>query len=376
MRLFFLLFLAGLAAAPASAQAPPDCVVSFTLSAVGNSAVYDNRTRGCDTWAVAYSAFGFTALDLEFQSAPNNAGVPGVWAPFAGLVISGVNPNVALDQASTQFQGYYPFLRVRLTAFTDPGGLQGTFYGWRVGAAGGAGVLGTVNQGNPNAGGVLSWPVQGPEADTAPFTLNPFVMAGVDSLGAVYAAQVGPFGLQVENQPYSVSVTPGDAYPNLDMPLAKAADTVEYFQRSIPMVFNGAAWDRMRGSTAGNLQAGLGSGGPGGVIASETVCDQQAPVSLSGAGDTEVVALIAARSIRVCHFSASFVSSVNLKFTTGTGVNCATGPADVSGVYQGVLAPALDFGGRSTMRVPAGQALCVNLSAAVAGGGLIIYAVY
>lgn len=111
----------------------PDCLVYFDFTANGSSAQFDNRFIGCKTWYVAYTNTGFPALTLTFQDAPDASGVPGAWAAFAGTIAEGVNPNVALTQASTVLYGYYPWQRITLTGVTAGASrrIRGTFYGYR-----------------------------------------------------------------------------------------------------------------------------------------------------------------------------------------------------------------------------------------------------
>ncbi len=111
----------------------PDCNVYYDFTTNGSSASFDNRFLGCKTFYVAYTNTGFPALTLTFESAPDNNGVPGAWVAFAGVVLEGVNPNVALTQASTIFYGYYPWVRITLTGAVAGAGrrIRGTFYGYR-----------------------------------------------------------------------------------------------------------------------------------------------------------------------------------------------------------------------------------------------------
>jgi hypothetical protein len=114
----------------------PDCgPIFFDLTANASSASFDNRFIGCKTWYIAYTSTGFPALILTFESDTDTTGVPtpGAWVPFAGAVLEGVNPNVAVNQENTVFYGYYPWIRATLTGATAGAGrrLRGTFYGYR-----------------------------------------------------------------------------------------------------------------------------------------------------------------------------------------------------------------------------------------------------
>lgn len=109
----------------------PECTVYFALAAAGNSAAFDNRQVGCSVWTVVYTNTGFAALSLTFQSAPDNAGVPGAWGAFGGAVLVGVNPNVAVTQARTVLYGYFPWVRVNLGGTAGAGTVRGTLYGYK-----------------------------------------------------------------------------------------------------------------------------------------------------------------------------------------------------------------------------------------------------
>ncbi len=142
----------------------PDCLVYFDFTANASSAQFDNRFIGCKTWYVAYTSTGFPALTLTFESAPDNAGVPGAWGAFAGAVLEGVNPNVALTQASTIMYGYFPWQRLTLSGAVAGAGrrIRGTFYGYRQTPVATivfpAGVTVTADQGAPNTD-ANRWPV-------------------------------------------------------------------------------------------------------------------------------------------------------------------------------------------------------------------------
>lgn len=266
----------------------PDCQVYLTTTAPAlpvNSISWDNRSRGCDRWTLTYSSYGFAGpLSLAVQSSDDNAGAPAAWANFAGTVVTGINPNTAATQAMTTFSGFYPWIKITLTATgINAGRVTATLYGYKERASA-VSVAGTTT------------------------------VAGSAALGAV----------------------PGS-----------------------PMVMGG-----------------YGSGASPGVVAPFTICDLSAPITLAAAaGATQIVALAAAKSIRVCHVSMSMAAPVDIKLIRGTGANCVTGPADVTGVYSTAMALALDFVNGPVV-VTVAEALCVNLGQAVAGGGMITYALF
>ena len=164
--LFLVLFASALWAQPLTTPVNmiPDCMVFFDFTADASSAQFDNRFIGCKSWYVAYTSTGFPALTLTFQSSADNNGAPAAWVPFAGAIIEGVNPNIALTQASTITYGYYPWQRITLTGAVAGAGrrLRGTFYGYRqtpvMSIIIPAGTVVTANQGAANTA-VNRWPV-------------------------------------------------------------------------------------------------------------------------------------------------------------------------------------------------------------------------
>ena len=282
----------------------PDCLVFFDLTAAPtNSASFDNRFIGCDSWTVSYTNTGFATLSLIFQSSPDSSGSPGGFVNFAGGIVAGVNPNVSITQESTLFKGYYPWLRVRLDATTGgPGRVRGTFFGWRS---------------SPTAYAILS--------GLSTVTANQGTAAAVGGRWPVYLSDgANPVGTNAN-------------------PIAAGQE-----------LYNGAT--------------GLWTPTP--------ACTSHAAITIAGAGTTQIVALSGATQIRVCHFSLGMAGATNITLVQGTGANCATGPADITGAYQSILDLALDFEGRSIVTAGAGQALCVTNSAAVAGGGFVTYSRY
>lgn len=167
----------------AHAQTPtpraPDCNIAFTLTAAAASNPYDNRQQGCTNWVITYTSSGFTVLSLAFQSSADTNGTPTSWGSFAGTVVTGINPNTAITQATSTFTGYYPWLRVNLSGLTGTGTVRGLAYGWKTQSAqvGGSPPTGA-------AGGCLS--------GTYP---NPGI-AGVTTSGGVLFANSTPCASQ------------------------------------------------------------------------------------------------------------------------------------------------------------------------------------
>jgi hypothetical protein len=106
------------------------------------------------------------------------------------------------------------------------------------------------------------------------------------------------------------------------------------------------------------------------------VCSSQAAVTFNTAGTTQIVAAPSGGSIRICHLSFAGPATANIQFVSGTGANCGTGTANISGLYQNVSTLAFNLGIQSPITVPAGQGFCISSSNTTAFGGLIVYTVF
>jgi hypothetical protein len=154
---------------------------------------------------------------LRFESAPAlTDSTPDTFVAFAGTVVSGINPNTAITQATSQFSGYYPWIRINATSVTGSGVIRGLFYGYRISNT--ASVTATIS-------------------------------------GAI--------------APTSASSALGDAVTNTQTTITNAASTVLY-NRVMQHVFNGATWDRARGDTSGAYVQGNAVAGAG-IVASRPV---------------------------------------------------------------------------------------------------------
>ena len=104
------------------------------------------------------------------------------------------------------------------------------------------------------------------------------------------------------------------------------------------------------------------------------VCNQSAVVNLTASGNTQIIALSASKSIRICHISLSFDAASNFSLREGTGSDCGTSDTALTGVYLAINSITLDFGADAALRGSSAQALCVLLSTTVNVGGVITYA--
>lgn len=99
----------------------------------------------------------------------------------------------------------------------------------------------------------------------------------------------------------------------------------------------------------------------------------QALFNLSSSGNQQVIPLSGTNRILICHIDLSMASSVDLKLTQGTGSNCAASTADVTGLYKNVVTFSQDYGPFAPLVIASGDAACINLSANVVGGGVVIF---
>jgi hypothetical protein len=111
------------------------------------------------------------------------------------------------------------------------------------------------------------------------------------------------------------------------------------------------------------------------------VCNSSVAISTATSGNVELVALTGGQTVYVCAFDVTSAGDVNVQFISGTGTACATGETDKTGTYQ-LIAPsggglrglARGSGVGTLFRGASGEAVCIELSAAVQVDGLLTYA--
>lgn len=125
----------------------------------------------------------------------------------------------------------------------------------------------------------------------------------------------------------------------------------------------------------------LGGNGSGNLLGL-TLCDSSAFVNFTTATTTQIVALVAAKSVRVCSYLISFVGSATANsfiFKSGTGTNCGTATASISPTIWGPTATgpglAIAHGSGVGQLFTAGtaNALCGTTSAATTVGVWVSY---
>lgn len=399
-RLLLLAAALALGAGAAAAQnvPRPDCIIDITLTAAGQSAggqgTCGNNINGVFEWRLNYKSIGFTALSLIIQSAPPDATgacTTATWVSFAGTIVSGVNPNTATTNGSTNVTGFYPCVRVFLTSKTGTGTITGQLYGCRQPGCSVSGASLSVTIPTP-------LPVDGPTAAGSPPTTPPVLVGGQDGApGVIRTLKTDANGSLI---PANASSADSDAVNNTEATATAAAGGILYL-RVFNRVFNGTTWDRMRGNTSGLAPTNASSAAADGVSNTgltptdaaganlyprnepmdfngttwdrHFVCTLSAPITFTAAsGSLQIVGLVASQAIRVCHLSISTSAATSLTIQYGHGSNCGTGTTALSGAYNNVTTLALDLNG--TLRVPASEALCISSSASITAGGMVTYA--
>jgi hypothetical protein len=116
-----------------------------------------------------------------------------------------------------------------------------------------------------------------------------------------------------------------------------------------------------------------GTGVP--IIGSIIACNQTAPFNTSSAGEAQIVAAIAGKTIYVCSYTFVGGGTTSASLTTGTGTNCAGSTASLTPPYpfaaQTILVDGADFW--RGIATPPGNALCVNNGSAAQITGIIYY---
>lgn len=358
--LFKLIYLlASLAFVPAlrgqTGFTVPDCLVNMTFFVQGAVAptgpafpqsAFDNRQTACTIWTFAYANSGFNPVSMVVEIAPDSAtpGIPGAFATYTA--ITGSNPATSVASNQTTFTGpagsYPAWIRVTATTLTGSGRVTGILYGYRQ----------TATTASGGAGCAAPCVVIGPDAPGAARTQSPVEVSGLSNEAApkVRAIQTDAAGTLL-NQPSGPTVATGGTaqIPNVLYSEDEATPATKAVFAQAPYYFDGLTWNRSFG------------------------CNSSAVITLTATGPTQIITLTALSKIRICHISMSAASAVGIQLVQGTGVNCATGPANLTGVYQNATSIALDFPQNSALITAVSQALCVTLSANVNVGGVVVY---
>ena len=125
----------------------------------------------------------------------------------------------------------------------------------------------------------------------------------------------------------------------------------------------------------------LGAGSDNGLAAGTAaltgliVCSDSVVIDGAASGNTELVALTASETIYVCGYSVIAAGTVEFQLIYGTGTACATGETNLTGNYNltaqaGIVDGSPFFRG---MKAAVSNALCYELSGAIAVDGVVYY---
>ncbi len=238
--LILVLFSASLASAQGTPRAP-DCVLTSggatVLTAVGTSAVFDNRGSGCIDWTLTYSTFGFSAATLQINSAPNNSSSPGTAVAFAGTVLGGVTQPVTasisstFSQGSISVSGYYPYMSFSLVSKTGTGSLQGTLYGWRRSNV--SGGVPNIVQFTPNSAYPTGWGIAVTNLSTTSGTVATASTVLVGTISCSNSSTTTAVATNVTN-------TAGNILQGASFSIPPDSDVVRNYESGMPAV--GLKW--------------------------------------------------------------------------------------------------------------------------------------
>lgn len=111
-------------------------------------------------------------------------------------------------------------------------------------------------------------------------------------------------------------------------------------------------------------------GRSGANLISFPVSDTTAPITMSTATTTQMIALSGSTKTFIDNLSIIAGGTTNVTLVYGTGSNCATSPSNLTGAYPLVANTGFVL---QRIVVPAGQALCVTSSQAVQVSGHVTY---
>lgn len=112
-------------------------------------------------------------------------------------------------------------------------------------------------------------------------------------------------------------------------------------------------------------------------------CTNSVAIAQASAATTELVALTAGQNIYVCGFVVTQLGAAGpptFKFVRGTGTNCGTGTADLTGVFNGsatagaITTVAYGSGLGAVIVGAAGNALCITSTTTSPQAGVLTYA--
>lgn len=164
----------------------------------------------------------------------------------------------------------------------------------------------------------------------------PVYAAGIDTAGNVRPPLFNTAGVA----PIGAAGSAADGIANSIVGLTVCATGFTCYQPIWPYVFNGSTWDR------------------------SYACTNTAAISVSAAATTEIIALTASTKIRICSGLLSISLTGTATIVQGTGTNCGTGQAGLTGAINLTTATPVPFNGGSSPLLQATTANAVCITAA------------
>jgi hypothetical protein len=99
--------------------------ISF-LQNTGITSEVNNTSIGCRYWQLDAIVTGFGTISYQFETSKD-----GVTWTVPAIIHTGTNPTTITDGASSSYIGYFPFVRVNVTAVTGQGSITITLNGFQ-----------------------------------------------------------------------------------------------------------------------------------------------------------------------------------------------------------------------------------------------------
>lgn len=360
-RIAILILLSAIAAHGQGQAVRPDCVVPFEFTAAGRSASFDNRTIGCTTWHLTYYSTSFSAVEIQFDYANDNSGVPGSWTLWPNLANGSTLPLSATTSGQSTGKLYHPWVSVVLNSKTGTGTVRGTLVGFR----GNISSISTNTNGIIDIACISNCPADFIAGDTVPFhgvlTYTVPISAIVDDTSTVTVGENAVGIPRMTGNRVLMANLRGSTGATMDAATGAAppANSV--------------------------MHAGLGSGATGGLVLNITVCDSFANVDIVTATTTLIVTGASGRHVRICAFSLSTAGANNVALISGTGATCGTGTTGMTGgttaaTGYNLAANAIFTQGTGLGVInrtnATGDSVCIITSAGTQLSGRIAYAIY
>lgn len=106
--------------------------------------------------------------------------------------------------------------------------------------------------------------------------------------------------------------------------------------------------------------------------------NQRSITVTASSGNVEIIPtslLNTGRQVYIGWLSIAWNTSATVKVVYGTGTNCSSGSTDITGGFAGATAIDLYPGSAAApLLIPKGNAICLNFSTTVTGGGIVKWA--